>query len=65
MSDKKEKPTMWNGGKTNEVMNERIRKQINDFEHQYTKPTKVSWMGGVKRIVGYSVVNKENEGNEK
>ena len=56
---------MWNGGKTNEVMNERIRKQTNDFEHQYTKPTKVSWMGGVKRIVGYSIVNKDNEGNEK
>ena len=35
---------MWNGGKTNEVMNERIRKQINDFEHKYTEPTKVSWM---------------------
>ena len=58
MSDEKEKPTMWNGGKTNEVMNERIRKQINDFEHIYTEPTKVSWMGGVKRLV---YVNRETE----
>ena len=63
MSDEKEKPTMWNGGKTNEVMNERIRKQINDFEHQYTKPTKVSWMGGVQRIM-YRVV-EDDKGDAK
>ena len=63
MSDEKEKPTMWNGGKTNEVMNERIRKQINDFEHKYTEPTKVSWMGGVKRIV-YRVV-EDDKGDAK
>ena len=61
MSDEKEKPTMWNGGKTNEVMNERIRKQINDFEHKYTKPTEVSWMGGVKRVVYRIRNNEENE----
>ena len=61
MSDEKEKPTMWNGGKTNEVMNERIRKQINDFEHKYTKPTEVSWMGGVKRVVYRIANNEENE----
>ena len=52
---------MWNGGKTNEVMNERIRKQINDFEHKYTKPTEVSWMGGVKRVVYRIRNNEENE----
>ena len=61
MSDKKEEPTMWNGGKTNEVMNERIRKQINDFEHKYTEPTKVSGMGGVKRLVYRVVEDEENE----
>tara|TARA_Y100000817_G_scaffold245380_1_gene197334 strand:- start:113 stop:301 length:189 start_codon:yes stop_codon:yes gene_type:complete len=61
VSDKKEKPTMWNGGKTNEVMNERIRKQINDFEHKYTEPTKVSGMGGVKRLVYRVVEDEENE----
>ena len=54
---------MWNGGKTNEVMNERIRKQINDFEHKYTEPTKVSWMGGVKRVV-YRVV-EDDKGDAK
>ena len=54
---------MWNGGKTNEVMNERIRKQINDFEHRYTKPTKVSWMGGVQRII-YRVV-EDDKGDAK
>ena len=63
MSDKKEKPTMWNGGKTNEVMNERIRKQINDFEHKYTKPTEVSWMGGVKRVMGYQI-KEEDKSND-
>ena len=63
MSDKKEKPTMWNGGKTNEVMNERIRKQINDFEHRYTKPTEVSWMGGVKRVMGYQI-KEEDKSND-
>ena len=65
MSDEKEKPTMWNGGKTNEVMNERIRKQINDFEHKYTKPTEVSWMGGVKRVMGYQVVEDEKKETDK
>ena len=54
---------MWNGGKTNEVMNERIRKQINDFEHRYTKPTKVSWMGGVKRVMGYQI-KEEDKSND-
>ena len=63
MSDEKEKPTMWNGGKTNEVMNERIRKQINDFEHRYTKPTEVSWMGGVKRVMGYQI-KEEDKSND-
>lgn len=63
MSDKKEKPTMWNGGKTNQTMNERIRKQINDFEHKYTKPTKVSWMGGVKRVMGYQI-KEEDKSND-
>ena len=63
MSDKKEKPTMWNGGKTNQTMNERIRKQINDFEHKYTKPTEVSWMGGVKRVMGYQI-KEEDKSND-
>ena len=54
---------MWNGGKTNEVMIERMRKQINDFEDKYTKPTKVSWMGGVQRIK-YRVV-EDDKGDAK
>ncbi len=55
---------MWNGGKTNEVMNERIRKQINDFEHKYTEPTKVSGMGGVKRLVYRVVEDKKEKSND-
>ena len=62
-----DKDKCWNGGKTNtslelkqevkvdkieqEKLWERIKNQINDFEHKYTKPTEVSWMGGVQRIM--------------
>ena len=63
MSEDKDK--CWNGGKTNmttytiekevkvdkiqdKKLWERIRNQINDF----TKPTKISGMGGVQRRIG-------------